>query len=56
MKVIGIASSPHRSRNWTTLLQEALKGAAQAGAQTHEIYIQDHMKGVYAYLRARGRI
>lgn len=42
MKIIGIASSPHRNGNSVTLLREALKGAREAGAETEEIYLPDY--------------
>jgi multimeric flavodoxin WrbA len=42
MKIIGIASSPHRNGNSITLLREALKGAREAGAETEEIYLPDY--------------
>jgi multimeric flavodoxin WrbA len=42
MKIIGIASSPHRNGSSVTLLREALRGAAEAGAETEEIYLPDY--------------
>lgn len=42
MKIIGIASSPHRNGNSVALLREALKGAREAGAETEEIYLPDY--------------
>jgi multimeric flavodoxin WrbA len=42
MKIIGIASSPHRNGNSVTLLRAALEGAAEAGAETEEIYLPDY--------------
>ena len=42
MKIMGIASSPHRDGNSVTLLREALKGAQEAGAETEEIYLPDY--------------
>ena len=42
MKIIGIASSPHRNGNSVTLLREALKGAQETGAETEEIYLPDY--------------
>jgi multimeric flavodoxin WrbA len=42
IKVIGIGSSPHRSGSSVSLLREALEGAAQAGAETQEIYVPDY--------------
>jgi multimeric flavodoxin WrbA len=42
MKIIGIASSPHRNGNSVTLLREALKGAQEAGAEMEEIYLPNY--------------
>jgi multimeric flavodoxin WrbA len=42
MRIIGVASSPHRNGNSVTLLREALKGAREAGAETEEIYLPDY--------------
>jgi hypothetical protein len=43
MKIIGIASSPHRNGNSVALLREALRGAAEAGAKTEETYLLDYL-------------
>ena len=42
MKIVGIASSPHRNGNSVGLLREALKGAQEAGAETEEVYLPDY--------------
>lgn len=41
VKAIGIAGSPRRVGNSTTLMKAALKGAAAAGAQTDIVYLND---------------
>ena len=41
MKVIGIAGSPRRAGNSSTLLQAALRGAASAGAETASVHLND---------------
>ncbi len=41
MKVLGIAGSPRKGGNTRTLLQEALAGAQNAGAQVEEIVLND---------------
>ena len=42
MRIVGIASSPHRNGNSVGLLREALKGAQEAGAETEEVYLTDY--------------
>ena len=39
MKVLGIAGSPRQEGNTCTLLREALKGAAETGAETELLFI-----------------
>ena len=41
MKAIGLAGSPRRKGNSTTLLEAALAGAASAGAQGHVVHLND---------------
>ncbi len=41
VKVIGIAGSPRRAGNSTTLMKAALAGAAGAGAETDIVYLND---------------
>lgn len=41
MKIIGVQSSPHRHGSTAQLLQEALKGARDGGAETELIYLPD---------------
>jgi len=41
VKAIGIAGSPRRAGNSTTLLKAALGGAAAAGAETDIVYLND---------------
>jgi multimeric flavodoxin WrbA len=41
MKIIGINGSPRRGWNTHTLVEEALKGAAQGGAQTELVNLYD---------------
>ena len=41
IKAIGIAGSPRRAGNSTTLLKAALDGAASAGAETDIVYLND---------------
>ncbi len=41
LKVIGIAGSPRRDGNSTTLLRAVLDGAAEAGAETAIIHLND---------------
>jgi len=41
LKVLGIAGSPRRGGNTDRLLQEALRGARAAGAETRIIYLED---------------
>ncbi|HUW81905.1 MAG TPA: flavodoxin family protein [Phycisphaerae bacterium] len=41
VKAIGIAGSPRRAGNSTTLLEAALAGAASAGAETDIVYLND---------------
>jgi multimeric flavodoxin WrbA len=42
IKVLGIAGSPRRSGNTDLLLDEALKGAQEAGAEVEKIYVRDY--------------
>jgi multimeric flavodoxin WrbA len=42
MKIIGIASSPHRNGNSVKLLREALRSAKETGAEIEEIYLPDY--------------
>lgn len=39
MRVVGVISSPHANGNSATLLREALKGAAEVGAETEEVFL-----------------
>lgn len=41
MKVVGVISSPHANGNGATLVREALKGAAEAGAEVQEVFLPD---------------
>ncbi len=42
MKVLGIVGSPRKEKGWTdALVQQALKGARSAGAQTDVMYLMD---------------
>jgi multimeric flavodoxin WrbA len=41
MKAIGINGSPRKNKNTATLLENALKGAASAGAETKLIHLYD---------------
>jgi multimeric flavodoxin WrbA len=41
MKVLGICGSPRRGGNTEVLLKEALRGAAEAGAEVEEIFLRD---------------
>lgn len=43
IKVIGIAGSPRKQGNSSTLMQAALAGAAEAGAAVEEVYLNDMM-------------
>ena len=40
-KVVGIAGSPRKNGNSTTLMRAVLKGAAKAGATTEEVYLNE---------------
>jgi multimeric flavodoxin WrbA len=40
-KIVGIAGSPRRKGNSTTLLQQVLQGAQEAGADAQTIYLND---------------
>ena len=42
IKVLGIAGSPRRGGNTDLLLDEALKGAQEAGAEVEKIYARDY--------------
>ncbi|MBM3237452.1 flavodoxin family protein [Candidatus Poribacteria bacterium] len=42
MKVLGIAGSPRRGGNTDLLLDEALRGAKEAGAEVEKIYARDY--------------
>ena len=42
MNIIGIISSPRKNGNTATLVREALKGAAEQGATTQEIFLADY--------------
>lgn len=42
MKIIGILSSPHRNGSTAKLLNEALKGAGDRGAEVEFIYLPDY--------------
>jgi multimeric flavodoxin WrbA len=42
MKVIGIIGSPHARDNGATLVQEALRGAEEAGASIAEVFLPDY--------------
>jgi multimeric flavodoxin WrbA len=39
MKIIAIISSPHAEGSGATLVREALKGAEEAGASVHEVFL-----------------
>jgi multimeric flavodoxin WrbA len=41
LRAVGIAGSPRRSGNSSTLLQAALEGAASAGAETRLVHLND---------------
>jgi multimeric flavodoxin WrbA len=41
LKVLGIAGSPRRGGNTDLLLQEALRGARDSGAETRVVYLDD---------------
>lgn len=41
MKILGLMCSPVKNRNTDTLLQAVLDGAAEAGATTEKIYVND---------------
>lgn len=41
LRAVGIAGSPRRTGNSTTLLQAALRGAASAGARTRLVHLND---------------
>jgi len=41
MKVVGFAGSPRKDGNTDVLLQQVLDGAAEAGASTEKLYIND---------------
>ena len=41
MKVIGINGSPRKTWNTATLIQDALDGAAEAGADTELVHLYD---------------
>ena len=41
MKVLGIVGSPRKKGNTDILVQQVLDGAAEAGAETEKIYIND---------------
>ena len=41
MKVLGIGGSPRQDGNTDILLKEMLRGAAEAGTETEEIYLRD---------------
>jgi multimeric flavodoxin WrbA len=43
MRIIGIAGSPRRHGNSTTLLRQVLAGAAEAGAQGEIIHLNDRL-------------
>ena len=42
MNIIGMISSPRKNGNTATLVREALKGAAEQGATTQEIFLADY--------------
>jgi len=42
IKVLGIAGSPRRGGNTDLLLDEALKGAEEAGAEVEKIYVRNY--------------
>jgi multimeric flavodoxin WrbA len=42
VKVLGIAGSPRRGGNTDLLLDEALRGAEEAGAEVEKIYVRDY--------------
>lgn len=42
IKVLGIAGSPRRGGNTDLLLDEALKGAKEAGAEVEKIYVRNY--------------
>jgi multimeric flavodoxin WrbA len=42
MKVVGIISSPHANGSGATLVREALKSAAEAGAEVQEVFLPDY--------------
>jgi len=42
IKVLGIAGSPRRGGNTDLLLDEALRGAKEAGAEVEKIYVRDY--------------
>jgi multimeric flavodoxin WrbA len=45
MKVVGIISSPNFNGNTAALVREALKGAAEQGAEVSEIFLAEHKLG-----------
>lgn len=50
MKIIGINASPRRNGNTQTLVESALKGAAERGAKTHIVNLRElNMNGCIGY-------
>jgi multimeric flavodoxin WrbA len=42
MRVVGVISSPSRNGNTAVLVREALRGAAERGAEVEEIFLAEH--------------
>jgi multimeric flavodoxin WrbA len=55
--VIGIAGSPRRNGNSTTLLSSVLKGAESKGARTETVHLNDLLyKGCQGVKREDGKL